>query len=139
LKTYNSDKNFFIFKFKQFIGRYVFKSIASSNAAVIVPTKFTEKEYIAFSGIAPDKIFQIYEAADIIEQIDQPYEGLVGQQYIMYVGSQSDYKNVRHLIEAHQLLLEQYPDLKLALVGKTSGKNGVPAGRNKAWSESKKH
>ena len=139
LKTYNSDKNFFIFKFKQFVGRYVFKSIASSNAAVIVPTKFTEKEYIAFSGIDPDKIFQIYEAADIIEQIDQPYEGLLNQQYIMYVGSQSDYKNVRRLIEAHQLLLEQHPDLKLALVGKTSGKNGVPAGRNKAWSESKKH
>lgn len=139
LKTYNSDKNFFIFKFKQFIGRFVFKSIASSNTAIIVPTKFTEKEYEEFSGIEKSRLFQIYEAADMVDLVDQPYESLIDQKYIMYVGSQSDYKNVRRLIEAHQLLLERYPDLILALVGKTSGKNGIPAGRNKAWSESKKH
>lgn len=139
LKTYNSDKNYFIFTFKQFVGRFVFKHIARSSTAVIVPTKFTGKEYAEFSDIDQDKLFQIYEAADVVEQMDEPYKELLKQQYIMYVGSQSDYKNVRRLIEAHQLLLQKYPNLKLALVGKTSGKNGIPAGRNKLWSESHKH
>lgn len=139
LKTYNSDKNFFMFKFKQFVGRFVFKHIARSSQAVIVPTKFTEEEYIEFSHISTDKLFQIYEAADIVERVNQPYKELIDQQYIMYVGSQSDYKNIRRLVESHQLLLDTHPDLKLALVGKISGKNGVPAGLNKAWSESKGH
>lgn len=139
LKTYNSDKNWLVFHIKQFIGHFVFKHIARSNEAVIVPTKFTEKEYLEFSKIDQNKLFQIYEAADITERVDQPYENLIGQQYIMYVGSQSDYKNVRRLIESHQLLLEAFPDLKLALVGKITGKNGIPAGLNKAWSESQGH
>jgi glycosyltransferase involved in cell wall biosynthesis len=61
------------------------------------------------------------------------------QQYLMYVGSQSDYKNVRRLIQAHQSLLSSHPDLKLVLVGKTTGINGRAAGRNQAWSEAQGH
>jgi glycosyltransferase involved in cell wall biosynthesis len=40
------------------------------------------------------------------------------KQFIMYVGQQSDYKNIRRLGDAHQKLLQQHPDLGLILVGK---------------------
>jgi len=69
----------------------------------------------------------------------EPYEAMVNNNFIMYVGSQSDYKNIKRLILAHQKLLADNPDLQLILVGKTIGKNGVAAGRNKAWSEAKYH
>jgi glycosyltransferase involved in cell wall biosynthesis len=37
---------------------------------------------------------------------------------LLYVGQQSDYKNIRRLGEAHQKLLSSYPDLGLVLAGK---------------------
>ena len=135
LKTYNSDKNFLIYKTKQFVGRFVFQYIARSSIKVIVPTKFTGQEYRDFSHIEPEKMVQIYDAADKTNLAPVPYEPLDGRTYIMYVGSESDYKNIRRLIKAHQKLLEKHPGLKLALVGKLTGKNGIPAARNKSWSE----
>ena len=38
----------------------------------------------------------------------------------MYVGKQSDYKNIKRLGDAHQRLLKKYPDLGLVLVGGTN-------------------
>lgn len=139
LKTYNSDKNFVVFKFKQFIGRIVFRYVAKSSKKVIAISDNTKREYQEFSHIPDSRIVRIYEAADKPDVTPNSYEPLVDKDYIMYVGSESDYKNVRRLIEAHQLLLQKNPDLLLVLVGKLSGKNGIPAARNKAWSESQHH
>lgn len=139
LKTVNSDKNPLVYRFKQLIGRFVFQHIARTSRQVIVPSDFTLQEYTAFSGIASDKIMRIYEAADIPSVSPVPYQPLNNAEYIMYVGSQSDYKNVRRLIEAHQLLLQKHPDLQLALVGKLSGENGLAAARTKAWSQRERH
>lgn len=139
LKTYNSDKNYLVFKLKQFIGRFVFRHIARSSRHVIVPSDFTLQEYRDFSHINPQKITRIYEAADRSPTKPAAYPSLQNKRYIMYVGSQSDYKNTRRLIEAHQLLIQRHPDLILALVGKLTGRNGVAAARNKTWSESQRH
>ena len=49
--------------------------------------------------------------------------------FILYVGQQSDYKNIRRLGNAHQQLLTQRPELKLVLVGR---KNAA-AQRNEAY------
>ncbi|EDK72605.1 glycosyl transferase, group 1 [candidate division TM7 genomosp. GTL1] len=45
------------------------------------------------------------------------------------VGTQSDYKNIRGLIQAHQQLKVKFPDLGLVLVGKKSEAHR----RNEAW------
>src|SRR5690606_9460588 len=39
------------------------------------------------------------------------------KRFIMYVGQQSDYKNIGRLAAAHQQLLSKHPDLGLILVG----------------------
>lgn len=117
LKTYNSDKNWLIFHAKQLVGRYLFKKIAKTNQHIIVPTTFVEKEYQEYSHIPRDKIAQIYEAADVFIDQLQPYEHPF-KNYIMYVGQQSDYKNIKRLGEAHQKLLKDHPDLGLILVGR---------------------
>jgi glycosyltransferase involved in cell wall biosynthesis len=117
LKTYNSDKNWFVFHSKQLVGRYLFKRIAYTNQHIITPTQFTKDEYVAYAGISPDKVTVTYEAADISVDKLTPYKHPY-KQFIMYVGQQSDYKNIRRLGDAHQKLLEDHPDLGLILVGK---------------------
>lgn len=118
LKTYNSDKNWLLYRAKQLVGRYVFKRIAKINDYIIVPSQYTADEYVAFSGIDRKKVILTYESADALTTDKlEPYAHDF-KQFIMYVGQQSDYKNIKRLGEAHQQLLEKYPDLGLILVGK---------------------
>ncbi len=117
LNTYNSDKNWLIFRVKQLIGRFVFKRIAFTNEHIIVPTEYVKKAYIDFSGIPEEKVSVTYESADISVDTLKPYKHTF-KNFILYVGQQSDYKNIRRLGEAHQQLLKKHPNLGLILVGK---------------------
>jgi glycosyltransferase involved in cell wall biosynthesis len=135
LKTYNSDKNWLVFHAKQLVGRFVFKIIARTSSYIFVPTKFTQKEYEAFSPAALNKTLLTYESADKVfsgtpKRYKHPFK-----KYILYVGQQSDYKNVRRLGDAHQQLLRKHPGLGLILVGKIN----ASAAKNKAYFESKNY
>lgn len=134
LKTYNSDKNWLSYHLKQLVGRVLFYTIGHTSAQIIVPTLFTKKEYQAHSRIADDKITLTYEAADVLSKKPQEPAQLGGaKDFILYVGQQSDYKNVRRLMQAHQTLRATRPDLQLVLVGSLN----ESAKRNKAWAEGK--
>lgn len=128
LKTYNSDKNWLIFHAKQLVGKFVFKRVGKTSAHILAPSEFTKKEYAQFANISPKKITVTYEAAGIkdtrAKQYKMPYK-----KFLLYVGQQSDYKNIKRLVQAHQLLLKKYPDLGLVLVG---AKN-ASAKQNEAW------
>ena len=117
LQTYNSDKNWLRFHIKQFVGRFVFKHIGSSSAHIITPTQWVKNDYQNFSRIPESKISVTLEGADVfadkIKKYTHPFK-----RYLLYVGQQSDYKNIRRLGDAHQQLLKKYPDLGLILVGK---------------------
>lgn len=131
LHVYNSDKNWLIYHVKQLIGRFVFKRIASTNQHIMTPSQYTKEAYCSFSGISPDQVTVTYEAADIsigkTTTYDHPFSS-----YILYVGQQSDYKNIVRLAAAHQKLLAHRPDLGLILVGKLN----KSARANKALFES---
>lgn len=128
LKTYNSDKNWLMYHAKQLVGRYVFKRIAKTNKHIIVPTQFTMDEYRNFTPIPEEKITLAYEAADVSVHNIEPYKHPF-KQFVMYVGQQSDYKNIKRLGDAHQKLLEKHPDLGLILVGRKN----APALKNEAY------
>jgi glycosyltransferase involved in cell wall biosynthesis len=117
LKTYNSDKNWFVFHAKQKVGRYVFRRVANENNHIIAISQFTKQELQAFTPINDEKISVIYEASDVSAITPKHYK-LPFKKYLLYVGQQSDYKNIKRLGDAHQLLLAKYPDLGLVLVGK---------------------
>lgn len=117
LQTYNSDKNWLIFHAKQLVGKFVFKSVAKSSQHIITPTEFTKNELVKFAKVSPDKITVTYEAADVFVDQLTPYEHPF-KEFILYVGQQSDYKNIRRLGNAHQKLLSARPNLGLILVGK---------------------
>ena len=132
LKTYNSDKNWIIFHFKQLVGRFVFRRVLKTSKFIIAPSKYTKNELLKFDKkLNPDKVAIIPESADIFVSEVTPYNSPF-KRYIMYVGQQSDYKNIRRLGEAHQKLLQKYPDLGLILVGKIN----ASAQKNKGYFES---
>ena len=118
LHTWNKDKNWLIFHIKQFIGRGVFYKIAHSSSHIICPSKFTRDELVNFSHISPQKITVTYEAATIAPNKDLKEYPLPFGQFLLYIGQQSDYKNIKRLAAAHQQLLKTYPQLGLVLAGK---------------------
>lgn len=117
LNTYNSDKNWLVFHAKQLVGRWVFKRVAEISNHVIAISNNTKHEYQEFSHIPDDKISVIYEAGEVHNGTLRPYD-VPFTQFIMYVGQQPDYKNLRRLAVAHQQLLSTYPDLGLVFVGR---------------------
>ena len=117
LKSYSSDKNWFIYHAKQKVGKYVFKKVAQDSNQLIAISNFTKEEVIQLVPSVEDKITTIYCAADVSQVAPKKYS-LPFKKYILYVGQQSDYKNIKRLGDAHQILLAKYPDLGLVLVGK---------------------
>jgi glycosyltransferase involved in cell wall biosynthesis len=117
LKTYNSDKNWLVFHAKQLVGKFVFKKVARDSDHIIVPSKFTEKELFQFTDAKKENVTLIYESADVALGASKPYK-LAYKKYLLCVGNQSDYKNIKRLGDAHQKLLKTYPELGLVLVGK---------------------
>lgn len=134
LKTYMSDKNWLVYRLKQLVGRVVFYVIGHTSREIITDTNFTKSEYRQFSHISSKKITVTYLAADILSTKPvEPKQITKGDKFLLYVGQQSDYKNIRRLMEAHQALRATRPDLKLVLVGSLN----EAARRNKYWAEQK--
>lgn len=116
LRTYNSDKNWLVYHFKQLVGRFVFKSVIKSSAYILTPSRYSKNEIVKFSHVNPDKVVVTHLSADVDFNKLVPYQTRF-KEFLLYVGQQSDYKNTRRLGEAHQHLLEKHPDLGLILVG----------------------
>lgn len=117
LKTYNSDKNWLVFHAKQKIGSFAFKKSLTDNDHIIAVSEYTKKELLELTPVDPKKISVIYEASDV-DNTTPKKVSLPFKKYILYVGQQSDYKNIKRLGDAHQLLKAKYPDLGLVLAGK---------------------
>jgi len=117
INTYNSDKNWLIFHAKQIVGLFVFKSVARSSKQIITPSEYTKNGLINFTHIPADKVTVTYESADVAVSALEPYQHPF-KRFILYVGQQSDYKNLRRLASAHQRLIKRYPELGLILVGR---------------------
>lgn len=117
IRTYNSDKNWLIFHAKQLVGKQVFKKVARQTNHIIAISQNTKNELLDFVHVPEDKISVIYEAGETTtgesKKLSVPYK-----QFLLYVGSQSDYKNIKRLADAHQQLLKTYPKLGLVLAGK---------------------
>ncbi len=133
LNTYNSDKNWLVYHAKQLVGRFVFKDIARTNDHIIAISRNTQRELQDYTRIPDSRISTIYEAGEVHPGRLEPYTALPYTQFIMYVGQQPDYKNIKKLGAAHQLLLKNNPGLGLILVGRMN----EDTKRNKTFFEAK--
>ncbi|HSW37378.1 MAG TPA: glycosyltransferase family 1 protein [Candidatus Saccharimonadales bacterium] len=114
----NPAKNPIVFTVKQWVYRWLIKRVAHKSIALLTPSGFVKQDLVQFSGIDPTKVTVTYEAADAIELAAEPIGNLGGKQFIMYLGRPTPHKNLGRLIETHQKLLGQHPDLLLVLAGK---------------------
>lgn len=117
LRIYNSDKNWLAFHLKQLVGKFVFRRVAKKSNIIITPTNFVKNDLEKTFGINGSKIKVTYEAAETKINKTTPYLHDFSD-FILYVGQQSDYKNIPRLAAAHQKLLQKHPNLGLVLVGK---------------------
>lgn len=117
LKTYNPDKNWLVYHFKQLVGQFVFRLVSRTSRYTISPTEYVKNDIITTLKAPSERVVRIYEAAEPITQQVSEYR-LPSSEFILFVGQQSEYKNVIRLAEAHQTLLKKHPDLQLVLVGK---------------------
>lgn len=119
LKTWNSDKQWLVYHLKQAIGRLVFHKVIQKSLHIITDSHFSKDDIERFDTRVFGKISVIYLAADInnntLKKYDSPYS-----DYLLYVGTYSDYKNIKRLGDAHQLLLQSNPKLGLILVGRSN-------------------
>ncbi|MCK9919821.1 MULTISPECIES: glycosyltransferase family 4 protein [Microbacterium] len=120
LKTVNIDKNPLMFRFKQLVGRVAFRSAAHKSSVVLCPTRFTREEVVRlWPGIA-DRTVVTYEAAEIESHETSPVD-LPFQEFLLYVGSHSSYKNINRLVDAHQLVRRERPGVGLVFAGSING------------------
>lgn len=131
LSASNPTKNQLVYKFKQFVGWFVFKWVIRTNNHIITDSNYSKQDIERFSSNAIGKITTVYLSADKLTADKSVPYSLPSEQYILYVGQQSSHKNIRRLIEAHQRLVKSHPNLWLILVGKI---NAV-AKLNKDWVE----
>lgn len=134
LNTYNSDKNWLVFHAKQKVGKYVFKKVTETSDHIIAISNFTKTALQETFPTPDEKISVIYESSDVSNIAPKKVE-LPFKKYILYVGQQSDYKNIKRLGDAHQILLAKYPDLGLVL----AGKKNASAQANEAYFTEKKY
>ncbi len=131
LKTYNPDKNWFVYHFKQLVGRFVFWYVVKTSEYILTPSRYTKKDIQKSFKVKASNIHAIHLAAETKTTTLKPYP-LPSKQYLLFVGQQSHYKNIRTLQKAHAELLTTYPDLLLVLVGKLD----KPGQENKQYFES---
>jgi glycosyltransferase involved in cell wall biosynthesis len=122
LNTYNSDKNWFVYRAKQAVGRFAFRHGLSSSSHILTGTEFTKNALIEFAGTKASKISVTPYAAEAPESWETSGSATAGglpfARFLLYVGQQPDYKNIRRLGDAHQQLLETDPELGLVLAGR---------------------
>ncbi len=102
---------------KQPVYDRVLKRAVQNSSGIITPTNFVKQDIASSYDVDESKLFVTYEAA---EQLPSPAQKPQYNDYIMYVGHASDYKNLKLLIAAHQALIADHPKLWLILVGKLS-------------------
>ncbi len=117
----------FYFRFKKFVYRKVLGIALTKSVKVIVPTYDVfndisihypnvnkEKFVVAYEGVDPDYTAVVKNPTDIVGEL-----GLKSKQYLLYVSSMYEHKNVERLISAFEILIDKFKfDGKLVLVGK---------------------
>jgi glycosyltransferase involved in cell wall biosynthesis len=117
LKTVHSEKNQLVYRAKQAVAKVAFRLAAAKNRLLLVPSEFTKRDMQERLGTPADKMVVTYESAERQEAASEPVP-VAATRFLLYVGQQSDYKNLERLAEAHQLLRRTHPDLGLVLAGK---------------------
>ena len=72
VRFYNPSKNFFIYKFKQFVYKWVIRASADKSSVVITPSDFVKEDLKKFTNQPEKKFVVTKEAAEQIKEKAEP-------------------------------------------------------------------
>lgn len=110
--------NKLLWKLKQKILALGFNSNIKNASHIITASNYVANEIATNYGVDRAKISTIYGGSELAKMNAEPIAKLAGQDFILYVGNAFAHKNVIRLVDAYQILLNNNPDLKLAVAGK---------------------
>lgn len=121
----NSTLNPFFYWLKFLAYRLIINSAIKRSRKIVTVSEFTKKDILEnYKNIKPEKIVVTYEACENSHVQDThkdeeilEYYGII-KPYLLYVGNAYPHKNLEKLVSAFSSLYDNYPNLKLVLVGK---------------------
>ena len=85
---------------------------------IIAVSETTKKDIIDLFGIDGNKIDVIYHGSSLNKQMVKKPNAAIPEQFLLYVGERSGYKNFINFVRAATPLLKKYNDLHLLCAGK---------------------
>jgi len=118
---------FYLYKLKLFGYKFVIKKAAQNAKKIITVSNATKNEIIDHLRVEPSKVEVTYEGID--DKITNPKSQIPNKfqisnfkfqikNYFLYVGNAYPHKNLDRLLQALNILVSQYPNISLILVGK---------------------
>jgi glycosyltransferase involved in cell wall biosynthesis len=103
---------------KRFAYQYILKQAAKKSKKVISVSEETKREIVKHLKVSANKVVVTYEGIDDSLEKKKATSAPQLKNYFLYVGNAYPHKNVEQLIDAFKSVSKDYPDVKLALVGK---------------------
>lgn len=111
-----------IYYAKRFAYQYILKQAAQKSRHIITVSEETKREIVKHLNVSPDKVSVTYEGVDAMlsEKVKVKSKKFVfgDAKYFLYVGNAYPHKNGERLVEAFQLVVKEFPEVKLIMVGK---------------------
>lgn len=115
---------------KKFFLSSLMKLTAKNCTAIIAVSLFSKQEIIKYLNVAAEKITVVYEACKftgIRKDYTLPgkFDFLNNENFFVGLSSTYKNKNIPTLIDAFKIISEQYPEIKLLLIGYLPLDNGL--------------
>lgn len=94
------------------------KRIIKAADGIITVSEYTKNDLIKFfPELDTNKIRVIYHGCSMGEYISKKDDMKLPEQYILFVGGRTNYKNFRILLEAFPIVMDSYPKIKIICAG----------------------
>lgn len=94
------------------------KRLINIADGIITVSEYTKNDLIKlFPSINTDKIKVIYHGCSMEGHIPEKGDMELPEQYILFVGGRTNYKNFKVLVEAFPLVIKKYPEMRIVCAG----------------------
>lgn len=116
--------------FKVLYAKILLNSAVMLSETVLTVSEFSKNEIIKFTNSRMNKIKVIYVGIDIdkfikvsdtIKKVETAKRLDLPEKFVLFVGNIKPNKNLTKLLKAFLMIIKDYPDLKLVIVGKKEG------------------
>lgn len=92
------------------------KPLYRQCSAIVCVSDYTRREFLAWSGMTPDKVSVVYNSVDRI-YLENQESARMPYRYVLYPGNHRSYKNLERLISAYAASALPQQDIHLAMTG----------------------